>query len=395
MQPTGKLKVDNEIFESLKRTVRNVVIARKSRELDSLYKTDMPESIGIKLTNRCNLRCKHCYQWSETGYHHDMDKEQQKLDIDIQLFKSVLDETAAAKSRLYLWGGEPMFHHRFGEILELLAADRRETVICTNGLLIDQYMEGLLALSKDLELLLAIEGFEREHDFIRGKGSFKKTMEQIRKLAELREQGIFKGVLSVHCVIHDGMIGRLPELMAFLEESGIDFVLLCFPWYISDEASQEMDHYFMENFDWLKDIGGRKCNWHGFKYQINPDSIPALLEDLEQIKNRLWKTRIRYQPGLQPDEIESFVRGQVMNVRCADTCLALSTRVDILPDGNASACKFFSEFTVGNLNNSGLRELWHSAEYDRIRGIINTGLTPACSKCSVLYLTSTANLKHI
>lgn len=395
MQPTGRLKLDNETFDSLKRTVRNVVVARRSRQIDSLYKTDMPESIGIKLTNRCNLRCKHCYQWSETGYHQDMDKEQQNLDMDLQVFKRILDETTAAKSRLYLWGGEPMFHRQFGELLELLAADCRETVICTNGLLIDKYRDGLLALSSNLELLIAIEGFEREHDLIRGKGSFNKTMEQIRKLTELREQGIFKGVISVHCVIHDYMIGRLPELMAFFEESGIDFVLLCFPWYISDEASQEMDHYFVENFNWLTDINERKCNWHGFKYQINPDNVPALLEDLKQIKSRRWKTRIRYQPGLEPDEIESFVRGQVMNVRCADTCLALSTRVDVLPDGNASACKFFSEFTVGNLNKSGLRELWHSAEYDRIREKINTKLTPACSKCSVLYLTSSANLKHI
>ncbi|WP_168122395.1 radical SAM protein [Paenibacillus sp. HB172176] len=395
MQPRGKLKVDPESFDSLKRTVRNVVVTRRSRERDSLYRTDMPESIGIKLTNRCNLRCKHCYQWSETGYHQDMDKEQQNLDIDVELFKSILDETAEAKSRLYLWGGEPMFHRQFGEILKLLAADRRETVICTNGLLIDRHLDGLLALSKDLELLLAIEGFEREHDLIRGKGSFAKTMEQIKRLTELRAQGIFHGVLSVHCVIHDGMIGRLPELMAFFEESGIDFVLLCFPWYISEEASREMDRYFSESFDWLMDIQDRKCNWHGFKYQINPERVPALLEDLKQIKSRSWKTRIRFQPGLEPDEIESFVRGQVMNVRCADTCLALSTRVDILPDGNASACKFFSEFTVGNLHESGLRELWHSEEYDRIRGKINTELTPACSKCSVLYLTSSANLKHI
>ncbi|NOU64055.1 radical SAM protein [Paenibacillus sp. LMG 31461] len=395
MQPTSKLKVDKELFDSLKRTVRNVVVARKGREMDSLYKTDMPESIGIKITNRCNLRCKHCYQWSETGYHHDMDDEQQNLDIDVQIIKNILDETRDAKSRLYLWGGEPMFHRKFSEILALVAADRRETLICTNGLLIDKHMDGLLALGKDLELLFAIEGFEREHDLIRGKGSFGKTMEQIQKLTELREQGVFKGGISVHCVIHDYMIGRLPELMAFFEESGIDFVLLCFPWFISDEASQEMDQYFNANFNWLTDISDRKCNWHGFKYQINPNNVPALLEDLKLIKSRSWTTRIRFQPGLEPDEIESFVRGQVMNVRCADKCLALSTRVDVLPDGSASACKFFSEFTVGNLNNSGLRELWHSDQYDRIRGKINTELTPACSKCSVLYLTSSANLKHI
>jgi molybdenum cofactor biosynthesis enzyme MoaA len=38
-----------------------------------------------------------------------------------------------------MWGGEPMFHQRFDEILDVLAEDRREMTFCTNGLLIDKY----------------------------------------------------------------------------------------------------------------------------------------------------------------------------------------------------------------------------------------------------------------
>ena len=96
---------------------------------------------------------------------------------------------------------------------------------------------------------------------------------------------------------------------------------------------------------------------------------------------------MRYQPGLDFDEIEEFIHGDEMTSRCGTNCLALSTRMDIAPDGQVMACKFFSEFSPGSLNESGLKEVWDSEAYDKIRDIINNGgLTPACSKCSVLYL---------
>ena len=41
-----------------------------------------------------------------------------------------------------------------------------------------------------------------------------------------------------------------------------------------------------------------------------------------------------------------------MTARCATTCRVLHTRADITPTGNVSACKFFSEFSVGNLQRS-------------------------------------------
>lgn len=42
------------------------------------------------------------------------------------MLRQILSETKEAKSRLYMWGGEPMFHRRFDEILDVLAEDRRE-----------------------------------------------------------------------------------------------------------------------------------------------------------------------------------------------------------------------------------------------------------------------------
>jgi radical SAM protein with 4Fe4S-binding SPASM domain len=396
MQPRTKIQMDAKSFDILKRTIRNVAVPMREKASNPKYKTELPEFVAIKLTNRCNLRCKHCYQWNEDGYHHHMEAEEQNLDIDPVIVKQLFNDTKRVKSRLYLWGGEPMYHRRFGEILEMLADDPREVTICTNGLLMEKYMEQLNEISDNLELLIAVEGFERDHDLIRGKGSFRKTMDAIDMLLEHRRLGQFKGRISVHCVINNANIYYLYDLMDSFEKQGIDLVLLTFPWYISQDTSSQMDSYFSEHFDWLLPIDeNSKNSWHAFKYKIEPKHLPSLMEQLRKINDRIWEIRLRYQPGLEFDEIERFVTGEAMTSRCATDCLALATRIDVTPNGNISACKFFSEFSVGNLKEQSLDEIWNSEAYDRIRETINNGLTPACSKCNVLYLHGVSSLKHI
>ena len=62
-------EIDEKSFDLIKKVASNISISKKiSQGLDE--NSDIPYVIGIKLTNRCNLRCKHCYEWNESGYHH-------------------------------------------------------------------------------------------------------------------------------------------------------------------------------------------------------------------------------------------------------------------------------------------------------------------------------------
>jgi radical SAM protein with 4Fe4S-binding SPASM domain len=392
MQPRSRFTLNEQSGALLLRTVQNVIEARRQREASQLH---LPETLGIKLTNRCNLRCAHCYQWNESGYHRDMSRNEQNLDLDIAVFECLLEETRPVKSRLYLWGGEPLVHREIGRILQLLEADPRETTICTNAHFLDKHIEAVCHISDSLELLIAVEGFEAEHDALRGRGSFQKVMSALDDLLRLRAEGRFRGKISIHTVINDRMIGRLYELVDLFESKGIDLVLLCFPWYISDETSRQMDAFVRDKFDWLIDVADGRHSWDAFKYHIAPESVEPLMEELRRINDRLWTTKVRYQPGLEFDEIESFIRGEAMTARCATTCRVLQTRADITPTGNVSACKFFSEFSVGNLHDHSLGVLWQSELYDRIRRILGEQLSPACSKCNVLYLHEHSTPLHI
>ena len=52
-----------------------------------------PQKISLTLTNKCNLRCKMCGQWSETGYMKTQKAIHQTMKLDD--WKRVIDEIDA------------------------------------------------------------------------------------------------------------------------------------------------------------------------------------------------------------------------------------------------------------------------------------------------------------
>lgn len=93
-----------------------------AREKDHTFALDVPTEIGLKLTNRCNLRCTHCFQWDDGGYHHSLDKDELKKhgDLSFEIVNELFNKTKEAKSSLYLWGGEPTLYAHWDRLIDLI-----------------------------------------------------------------------------------------------------------------------------------------------------------------------------------------------------------------------------------------------------------------------------------
>lgn len=111
---------------------------------------------GLDITNRCNLRCTHCYWWRQKK-NPDLNDEQM-----IEFMKSLRNKGLKI---IYLLGGEPLLRPNIcaeaGKIFDY-------TMIFTNGTL------GYPPVNNAL-YSLSIDGPERVHDKLRGKGIFKKV----------------------------------------------------------------------------------------------------------------------------------------------------------------------------------------------------------------------------
>ena len=123
--------------------------------------------LELQITNRCNLRCRHCY----------IDQsEQNELSPDV--IKNILDEFDSMQGlRLLITGGEPAIHRDFEVINDLLPGYGFRKILFTNGLLLGKM--AINELNVD-EIQFSIDGMERGHEALRGAGSYAKVMGSLK-----------------------------------------------------------------------------------------------------------------------------------------------------------------------------------------------------------------------
>ena len=344
----------------------------------------LPEEIAFKLTNRCDLRCSHCYQWKEDGYHRHLPAAEVNGDLDLDIIAGVFEATRPKRSNVYLWGGEPLVYRHWDGLIDLLEQDERWTSICTNGTMLEKRMSSLLRVSKNLEISVSLDGFAAEHNAIRGKQAFERTMAGLALLLERKQSGDFLGEVTINFVITRPMVTRIFEFAQFIEGLGVDTLYVSYPWYLSNEAMRRMDDYYATHFGW--DYGAGRASWYSYNYQLGPDLLPVLQSQIDQLKAARWGLKLRYNPELDADDLPVFISGSDIPAQGKTRCQSTSTRMDVFPDGSVVSCKFFPEFQVGDLKTQTVEQAWRSEKFDQVRETVSTcGLMPVCAKCNLLY----------
>ncbi len=158
--------------------------------------------IELQITDRCNLRCRHCYI-----------DEKPHQDLAIEQVRKVLREFEAMQGlRVMITGGEPLLHSGFREINDMLPAFGVRTVLFTNGLLLsDETVREL----KVHEVQISIDGMKDAHDSIRGDGSFLRAMDGVRRCLEA---GLH---VSIATMVHKRNLSDLDEMERLFKQMGI------------------------------------------------------------------------------------------------------------------------------------------------------------------------------
>lgn len=144
-----------------------------------------PFILQIHVTERCNLRCAHCYQSDSLS--REMSLEQ--ITGVVNQFQ-VICSAQKYIGQLTLTGGEPFVRSDFLEMLEKIASQypSMRLAILTNGSLLTNEITSRLAKLHPAFVQVSIDGSENTHDHIRGTGSYGCAL---RGLEYLRANGIF------------------------------------------------------------------------------------------------------------------------------------------------------------------------------------------------------------
>lgn len=171
------------------------------------------------ITEKCNLKCKHCYR--DPKYL----KNELKGDEFFKIFYQYLELLKIWKiprmyTHLSLTGGEPLLKKEFFPLLEKCYENKNlfRYNVMTNGTLINKKVAKKFKELEVRNVQLSIEGMEKINDEIRGKGTFKKI---IKAAKILKNENIN---VSFSLTVSKKNLNDIPEVIELCLDSDINIL---------------------------------------------------------------------------------------------------------------------------------------------------------------------------
>lgn len=152
-------------------------------------------------------------------------------------------------------GGEPLMHPGITEIVEGLLAQGRYVYLCTNALLLDDFL-GKLRVSPLLTLSIHLDGMEADHDrIVDREGTFKTAVAAIRKAKSMGYR------VNSATTFFDGMtVAKAEEFLDFVKPMGVDGVTLASAFQYPDAPDQEHFLGRKRTFEFFKELLDKNKN---------------------------------------------------------------------------------------------------------------------------------------
>ena len=137
------------------------------------------------LTERCNLRCTHCYQTGAWTDELSFDEIKEVIGEVDEMLRSWTENYGLDFAPSFnVTGGEPFLRHDLFEILSEIGSRGFNIYLLTNGTMIDGKKARMLSQRGLHGVQISIEGTEEIHDSIRGKESFARSVQGVRHLLD-------------------------------------------------------------------------------------------------------------------------------------------------------------------------------------------------------------------
>ncbi|KKL79635.1 hypothetical protein LCGC14_2012860, partial [marine sediment metagenome] len=268
-------------------------------------------NIYLYITEKCQLRCGHCYMGNRLKNNTSMPTE--KVFSTLQLWRKM------GGSKLSILGGEPTMHEDFVDICRYAKHLGYEKVILnTNGLRNTIQQLSQMESNEFSYIQVSLDGGSSfSHNKIRGSGTFNITWSTIEYLIN---RGFDTRVI---CTVNKKNRGDCLDLIERCEKAGVSLL----------------------KFHVFSTIGNGQGNT---EWGMTPKEWINFYEELEDRKKH-YNISIWYQPSYATSEtIIKFIREGYKG--CIGRTL---DRISVFPDGKAYVCSYLfdTEFNMFNTGN--------------------------------------------
>lgn len=280
-----------------------------------------PIKIQWKITNKCNLRCKHCY----------LGELSQRTLTNEELLKIATKIINSGILEITITGGEALLVDNLFEIVNEFVKNKIYVKIFTNGTLLIPFLNEiknndlLSQFRKYVTFSISVDGLENTHDKIRGTGTFKKVDASLKFLSDL------KFLTVVNCVVSKLNFNDIPELIVYLKSLNILNIQLS-NLIVRGNADYSMVLSKSEKNILIQQI--RKIS--------ESKSIHVLYGEEDGFES------IKY--------FDSKIKNGYFNENWK--CCAGVTRMTIAYNGDVYCCPFCEDLCLGNIMVKEIHEIW-------------------------------------
>jgi radical SAM protein with 4Fe4S-binding SPASM domain len=332
--------------------------------------------IDLKLTNSCNLRCKMCGQWGETGWHFNQPAPFLRDTVPVETYKQLVREVAPHRPWISIQGGEPFLYPDLVPLVAFMTANGLTVTVNTNGMMLEKSAQDLVAAGLDI-LFVSIDGPQAVHDEIRGvPGAFDRTIKGIRAVMDAKEQARrYKPYIMVSATTTPANAGSLDQIVETCEALGLDGITISLGWFQTEESCEHYEAFMRERLETVP-----HCH-RGMLWSAQTIDTAALVETVRRIRSRKWRSPVVFLPDLAEGEIPVYYR-EHSNTFGHHRCLFPWIAVEVLPNGDVSTCVDYQDYIVGNIKTDSLIDIWNNDRYRKFRTELKeAGLLSICSRC--------------
>jgi MoaA/NifB/PqqE/SkfB family radical SAM enzyme len=342
---------------------------------------DFPKVVSFTVTNRCNLHCRMCAQWSEEGYMLK-GKAGDSYSGNVVRYEDLLkvvDEVQAYGVPLIIRGGEPLLYPHIVDLLTYIKAKGVSLSLETNAVLLKKYAELLVKLRID-NMIISIDGPEEIHDHVRGvKGTFARVREGLQELEKHAKNYGYKIPIGITCTLSADnyqALGGMPDVIRSL---GLGVICIVPYYYFPEEQGLAYEKLMREEFNC------EAYSWRGFHHEGSGVDVELFLAQLEEFKSKLGELQSYPYMAFTDDEYREWYSSSDTTIHQA-RCNNIWGLLDVQPDGNVNFCVDFPDYAIGNVAESTLHQLWHSDMARKFRELRTKMEMPVCTRCGAKYM---------
>lgn len=342
-------------------------------------RSSYPEAITLFLTHMCNLHCKMCGQWGESGITKKRSAQHIKEQLSFTELKDIIDDVSRFKPNITLFGGEPLLHPHCIEVMKYIKEKKMHCLMITNGSLLDDVADRIVNAGLD-ELNVSLDGDGELHDEIRGMpGLFERIMKGLKRVDHIRkEKGKRRPFINLQCTITQYNYRHLEQLIDVANEAQADSLTFHNLIFLGKDIIKRQ-----KEFDRLLDCSS--LDWEGFIFEpgIEPE---VLYEKIKEIMGGRYRFAVDFYPSFSLKGLKEYYRNpSYFPSEYAARCLSPWMVAYIFPDGQVRPCLNF-DYSYGDVRKSKFSKLWNN---DRAitfrRTLLENRIFPVCVRCTELY----------